>query len=164
MSTAHLICGRVGAGKTTYAKALAGRLPAQRFSIDEWMERLFLMDAPQPLQYQWMFARVMRCQAQILAVSGPLLAAGIPVVLDLGFFEHSQREAVRQALAGMGAESLLHYLDIPTDTRWERVARRNGGGGENRVMEVPRGMFDFSDGLFEDPREEELAGATVIRA
>ena len=32
----HLVCGSTGAGKTTYAIALADRLCAVRFSIDEW--------------------------------------------------------------------------------------------------------------------------------
>jgi pantothenate kinase-related protein Tda10 len=36
-----LVCGPVGAGKTTYSMALAKEIGAIRFSIDPWMQTLF---------------------------------------------------------------------------------------------------------------------------
>ena len=44
----HLICGSTGAGKTTYAKALAAKLGAVHFSIDQWMATLYWPDASTP--------------------------------------------------------------------------------------------------------------------
>ncbi len=41
----HLIAGSTGAGKTTYARALAEQVGGVRFSIDEWMTALFWMDS-----------------------------------------------------------------------------------------------------------------------
>src|SRR5947209_2765871 len=41
VATVHLICGSTGAGKTTYAKALATRTHAVRLSIEDWMAMLF---------------------------------------------------------------------------------------------------------------------------
>ena len=32
----HMVCGGVGAGKTTYARKLADEIGGLRFSIDEW--------------------------------------------------------------------------------------------------------------------------------
>lgn len=37
----HLLCGLPGAGKTTYAARLAAENSAVRFSLDEWMLRLY---------------------------------------------------------------------------------------------------------------------------
>lgn len=37
----HAICGLVCAGKTTLAKELASELDGVRFTLDEWMLRLF---------------------------------------------------------------------------------------------------------------------------
>ena len=37
----HLLAGLNGAGKTTHARHLAAALPAVRFSLDEWMLRLY---------------------------------------------------------------------------------------------------------------------------
>lgn len=39
--TVHLLCGLPGAGKTTLARRLEAGLPAIRFSLDEWMLRLY---------------------------------------------------------------------------------------------------------------------------
>ena len=46
MPTAHLIHGFLGAGKTTFARQLEQRIPAIRFSHDEWMARLYGVDPP----------------------------------------------------------------------------------------------------------------------
>lgn len=43
MATAHLIHGFLGVGKTTFARQLEERLPAIRFSHDEWMARRYGM-------------------------------------------------------------------------------------------------------------------------
>jgi adenylate kinase family enzyme len=61
----HLVCGSTGAGKTTYSLALAQRLNAVRFSIDEWMVGLFAKDKPEPMQFAWVVERVERCEDQI---------------------------------------------------------------------------------------------------
>ena len=45
----HLICGPIGAGKTTNAIKIAKVCNAIRFSEDEWLERLFVPDAPEGL-------------------------------------------------------------------------------------------------------------------
>jgi hypothetical protein len=63
--TFHLVCGSTGAGKTTYSLALAQRLNAVRFSIDEWMVGLFAKDKPEPMQFAWVVERVERCEDQI---------------------------------------------------------------------------------------------------
>lgn len=149
MSTAHIICGATGAGKTTYSLALAQKKQAQLFSIDDWMARLFWMDAPDPVTYQWALERVGRCQSQILEVCYPILARGGEVVLDLGFFKEAQRDMVRKALQAKGAEVCLHLLDVDVDTRCggikSLVEDRNARQGEAFRLEVTRGMFDFSE-------------------
>ncbi|WP_460532347.1 AAA family ATPase [Flindersiella endophytica] len=47
----HLLCGLVGAGKTTCARRLAADLPAVRFSPDEWMLRQLLTWACGPIRH-----------------------------------------------------------------------------------------------------------------
>ena len=65
----HLVAGSTGAGKTTYAFALAAREGALRLSIDEWMTTLFGPDQPTPLRFEWMMERVDRCEQQMWASS-----------------------------------------------------------------------------------------------
>lgn len=47
MTTAHLIYGYLGAGKTTLARRLERELLAIRFTQDEWMSRLYGDDPPE---------------------------------------------------------------------------------------------------------------------
>ena len=52
-----IITGSTGAGKTSYAIDLTRRIGGVRFSIDEWMTTLFLMDSLQPIEFEWAMAR-----------------------------------------------------------------------------------------------------------
>ena len=42
MARLILVCGPTGVGKTTYSISLAKEIEAIRFSIDHWMQTLFL--------------------------------------------------------------------------------------------------------------------------
>lgn len=164
---AHLVCGSTGAGKTTYALKLAAEggaaAGAVRFSIDEWMAALYWPDAPKENVYAWALERTERIERQMLALCAQLFARGTDVIFDLGFFTRVQRERLRSAVAGLGAEPRLHYLDVPAAERWRRVSGRNEAEGETYALHVTRDMFDFCEDLFEPPDAAELAGAVVSR-
>lgn len=159
-----MIVGSTGAGKTTYSMKLAEETGAVRFSVDEWMAELFMMDAPNPLSYQWALERTERCEARMLAVCKQLAVEGPDVIMDLGFFKRSQRERVWRALVETGMAVRVHFLDVPAETRWQRVSHRNETKGETFSLEVTRGMFDFCEDLFEAPTQSELAGAVVVNS
>jgi predicted kinase len=160
----HLVCGLVGAGKTTYARELAERLGAMRFSIDEWMSALFWMDSPDPIDPRWAAERIERCTAQILAVAGDVVAHGMPCVLDLGFVTAAQRGRVLNWAGETGFAAQLHLLDVPADVRWRRVEERNRAPGEAQLpFAVSREMFDFVESLWEPPTEAEMRAADGVR-
>jgi predicted kinase len=153
----HLIAGSTGAGKTTYATALAAELGALRFSIDEWMVTLFGPDQPTgPPNFGWMMQRIGRCDALIWAHVLQLAAQGVPSVLDLGFTrrEHRAKFAGLAREAGLRAE--LHHVDVPADERWRRVQQCNSEKGETYRLEVTRPMFDFVERLWEPPAAAEI--------
>ena len=158
-----LVVGCTGAGKTTYARALANRLGAVRFSIDEWMTALFWADSPQPIEFQWTMERVERCEAQIFATVRQLAARGIPAVLDLGFTRKAHRDKFRELAEEAGLSSAIHFLDVPADERWYRVNRRNKERGETYAMTVDKQMFDFMEGMWEPPLEAEWSAGGGCR-
>ena len=162
MATAHLIFGRVGAGKTTYGRKLAAERRALFCCLDEWMATLYLMDAPSPMTYEWALERVQRAERQIVAVAAQALAIGGDVVLELGFFTRAQRDRVRGALGGAAAEVQVqaHVLDVPADVRRERVRQRNRGGA-NFTIEVSDATFDWAEQHFEPLGDDEQRGAVV---
>ncbi len=162
MATIHLLYGPVGSGKTTYGRALAAERKAVFFCVDEWMAALFMMDAPTPLTLDWALPRTERCDQQIWAVARQLIALGVDVVLELGFFKREQRARVRALIADAGAEAAVHLLEVPRDVRRERVRRRNQGSATFTV-EVDDAMFDWAEAYYEPVGEDELRGARVVR-
>jgi predicted kinase len=154
-----LITGSTGAGKSTYARALADQLGGLRFSIDDWMTTLFWMDSPQPVQFDWAIERVNRCEAMIWATAAQAAQRGVPVILDLGFTTLDQRQKFRALAAEAGLMAAVHYVDVGADERWRRVEQRNAERGDTFAMTVDRAMFDFMEARWEPPTEAEWQAA-----
>ena len=122
MATVHLVCGYLGSGKSTFAKALTIREAAIRFSIDDWYLRLFA-DGPTYDVDRRSLARLF----DVLNDLWPRIAhAGINVVLDFGFWSRSLRDDVRERARLVGATARLHWLRCPDDLAITRCLARNG--------------------------------------
>jgi predicted kinase len=158
----HLVFGPVGAGKSTYARALASREAGVRFAIDDWMHELFAPDMVSLLDFGWIMARVRRCEQRIRAIAVDVLRTGAPVVLDLGLMKAESRAELRAWAAGQGHAVHDHFVHAPAPVRAQRVRQRNATRGETFSFEVTPMMFAFMEGVFEPPASAELVGATVI--
>jgi predicted kinase len=152
----HIVTGGTGAGKTTYARALATRVGGVRFSIDDWMTTLFWMDSPQPIKFAWTMARIERCESLIRSEITALSAIGVATVLDLGFTRADHRNAFAAFAAALGATTCLHFVDVSSEERWRRVESRNAARGETYAMQVDRAMFDFMESAWQAPSADEL--------
>jgi predicted kinase len=155
----HLVAGSTGAGKTSYALALAEQAQGVRFSIDEWMAALFWPDSPQPLDAGWTMARLERCHATIWSTARQVAERGVPCILDLGFTTAASRAEFAGWAREAGLAVRLHFLDVPADERWRRVEARNAKKGETHQLgfAVTREMFDFVESLWEPPGPGEMA-------
>lgn len=159
----HLVCGSTGAGKTTYADALAVRLRGLRFSIDDWMETLFWPDLPQRNDPSWAMARIDRCMCQIRALIADLVSLGIPCVVDAGFTSRAERAEFARWAKARGMRARLHSVEADPRTRWQRVQRRNAERGPGYAFEVTRKMFDYVETLWEPPDDAEIAALDGVR-
>ncbi|HEX2815982.1 MAG TPA: ATP-binding protein [Phenylobacterium sp.] len=157
----NVIFGPCGAGKTTYAHAFARREKAVAFILDDWMARLFGPDMPEPIQYDWMIERVGRCEGQIWATAAGVLAAGTPVILDIGLMRKADRARVREIAQATGLDLKFHFVDAPAEVRRARVLDRNVVRGESFAIEVTPDLFEFIEGVYEAPEPEELTGAVM---
>jgi predicted kinase len=157
----NVIFGPCGAGKTTYAHALARREGAVPFILDEWGARLFGPDLRGPIELQWMLERAGRCAALIWSTATAVVTAETSVVLDLGLMRRADRDRIRQTAEAAGLSLQWHFVDAPKDVRRARVAGRNTTKGETFVMEVTPEMFNHIEGLYEAPEPDELKGAIV---
>ncbi|PCI34341.1 MAG: hypothetical protein COB54_00685 [Alphaproteobacteria bacterium] len=157
MSTVHLICGPVGAGKTTFAKQLCQETGALHFSIDQWMTSLFTPDLSGAIEYDWAMERIGRMESLIWSHVSQLMALGVDAVLDLGLLQRDHRQKFYDLAGAEGFNICLHLVDADREVRWGRVQGRNAAKGETYTMDVDRGMFDFCEDLFERPTGDELA-------
>lgn len=160
-ATLNLIFGPCGAGKTTYARALARREGAVAFVLDEWGARLFGPDVEGPIDFGWMLERLGRCQALIWSTASAVLEAGTSVVLDLGLMRRADRERIRKLAQEAGLSVRWHFVDAPQEVRRARVAARNEAKGETFVREVPPEMFEMIEAIYEAPSPAELEGAVL---
>jgi predicted kinase len=160
-ATLHLIFGPIGAGKTTYAHALARREGAVPFVLDHWGAHLFGPDVHGPLDFAWMMERLGRCNALIWSTATAVLAAGTSVVLDLGLMRRADRERIRKMAQEAGLSMQWHFVDAPQEVRRDRVAGRNETKGETFAREVSPEMFDMIEALYEPPAPAELEGAVL---
>lgn len=162
MVTVHFICGSIGAGKTSYAIALARRIGAVRFSTDEWLPRLFPREDLDPsAPISWSVELIQRCELQMWTSAEKLVERGVNVVFDLAPSSREHRDEMRGLVAQTRAESKLHYLDVGRDTRRARILERNRERSM-ATLEVSEELFDSIDREFEPPTDDELYGAMIL--
>ena len=160
----HLVCGSTGAGKTTFAAALAARIGGLRFSLDDWMARLFYPDQAPGLSYDWTMERIGRATAQMQAIAAPLARLGVPSVFDCGFTSAEDRAPFADWAEAEGFATRLHVLELAPEARWARVEKRNAEQGESFAFAVTREMFDFVETLWEPPTEAEARRFDIVKA
>src|SRR5271167_1126487 len=97
MPTVHFICGPPGAGKTTYAIALAQSIKGVRFTADEWLANLFAGDLPDagPSALEWATERAARCEIEMWALAEQLIDLKMNVVFDVGLPQLDDRDRFR---------------------------------------------------------------------
>lgn len=162
MARLVLVCGSMGAGKTTYSMSLAKEIGGVRFSIDPWMQRMYAKDMAS-LDYEWIMERVHRCYEQIWEVSSQILQLNGNVILDFGFSTKDQRESFRSKAKELGVDSEIHFLDVLESVRKQRVKQRNKNQEpELYAFEVTEDMFDFMEPKFEAPDSQELLNGHII--
>ena len=152
----HLICGPIGAGKTTFAAGHAKNIHGPVFSVDEWMVSLFAKDMPMPMDWSWIAERATRCEERILDTALRLVPLGMPCVLDIGLLRADRRGQVALDIRSKGHKPQFHFLDVPAEERWRRIEHRNAQRNETFHMEVSREMFDFIETIWEPPSVGEL--------
>jgi predicted kinase len=146
MAKLHLICGLPGSGKTTLARRLEAEGFGIRLAPDDWMIALGFNLSDE--------IRRNRVEEVQWALAQRLLANGVSVILENGFWSKKEREFLRSAAAALGAQTKLHYLAVPMDELECRIIARNQLVPAEAVVE-PGDLQTWWD-LFEPPTDDEL--------
>ena len=144
MSNVICIIGKICSGKTTYAKTLPGVL----LSADDFMLPLFGQHC------EMIEAKLGLVQDCLMKLSLDILAAGVDVIFDQGYWTRAERARVAAFFAEHGMEVHWHYISIPEEQRRAQIEQRNHEIEQGlKAYYVSPGLFAKCDELFEEPEE-----------
>lgn len=145
-STIYLICGFLGAGKTTYSKKLVETTGAIHLNPDDVCMQKY---SPEEYENNWEY-----CFTQTLDFLWQEISTYIKqnkdVIFDVGFWSKSSRDEAINKVKQMGGKPIIHYIYAPDSILKQRIATRKGIIAERNLLN-----FDVIKKLFEEPSEDE---------
>lgn len=145
MTKLYLICGFLGAGKTTFSKSLAKEKDAIHLNPDEWCIKLF------PNEYEQSWDKCFSKTIDLLWNKIEKYAKqGQDVVFDMGFWTKLSRDDARQKAKKLGIEPVLYYIYAPDDILQKRLAQRTGLIAQNNLKNFVKIKLSF-----EEPNQDE---------
>lgn len=159
MTTVHLVCGRLGVGKTSLAKGIERERHALRFSLDEWMIHLFGKSSSRDVFSR----RVALCMDLMMHLTERLIELGTDVVLDVGFWKRTDRHRARETISRCGGKPILYLLEAPPEVRWQRLRMRNRVSIEG-TYRFTRDKFEELESFFDPFGDEEIREAVLLDA
>ncbi|EKY3089335.1 AAA family ATPase [Cronobacter dublinensis] len=148
--TLYLLCGKIAAGKSTLAAALAREANAVIVSEDVWLARLYGPEMTEVADYVRFAARLREAMTPHLTA---LLDAGLSLVLDFPANTPQSRAWMKTLIDASGAAHELHWLDVPDAVCLARLRRRNQQGGHD--FAATDAQFAQVTRYFVPPRAEE---------
>lgn len=152
----HMVCGKIGSGKSTLTKRLATEPTTVLISEDDWLARLYPNEIHAIADYVRCAGRLREAMAGHIEA---LLAAGTSVVLDFPSNTTATRGWARGVFEKAGATHRLHYLDVPDEVCKARLRVRNLSG--EHPFETSDAEFDQITSHFVAPMAEE--GFNIVR-
>ncbi|RUR70038.1 ATP-binding protein [Variovorax guangxiensis] len=152
----HMVCGKIGAGKSTLTRQLAEAPTTVLISEDTWLAALYPGEIHELPDYVRRAGRLKKAMAEHVVA---LLGAGVSVVLDFPANTVASRQWMRGIFEGAGAAHALHFLDVPDEVCKARLRARNASG--THPFETTDAQFDLIGSHFAAPSPEE--GFDVVR-
>jgi Predicted kinase len=153
MTKVILVCGKICAGKTTYAKKLAEEIGAVILSVDEITLVLFgqhLGDKHDEM--------VEKTEKYLFGKAAEIISVGVNVILDWGFWTREERQYAVKYFSDLGIKSEWHYIDT-TDRVWHKnLSKRNKAITENteNFYFIDDNIAEKFWNLFEEPAHREM--------
>ena len=149
-ATLYLICGRIGAGKSTLGRELAARPSTLLIVMDEWMSVLFPRENNTIDDFAILSGR-------LRSIMGPhivnILRQNVSIVLDFPANTVKWRAWMRSLIDEAGVAHELHFLDIPDSICKERLRGRNQDG--QHPYQVDEATYDLFMSYFVPPAPDE---------
>jgi len=148
--TLYLICGKIGAGKSTLARQLAARPATLLISEDHWTSTLFAGDLKTIEDYSRLSARLRAAMTPHIV---DILRQGLSLVLDFPANTVKNRCWMRALIGQASVAHELHLLDIPDEICKQRLRKRNAAG--EHPFQVTDAEYDQFTRYFVAPGADE---------
>lgn len=146
----YFMCGKMGAGKSTLARAIAKDNSALLMSEDDLLRDLYPNDVVDLASYVLCAGRVRQALRGHIST---LLRRGISVVLDFPANTVSQRVWFHELIEQSGAAHELHFLLVPDDVCKRQLKERALAKPGDPLQD--EATFDLLSGYFVAPTPEE---------
>ena len=156
MAILHLMVGLPGSGKTTEAIRLEKEYHAIRFTPDEWHLKLFGNDFSGQWPDEVHDQRHSKVEQLMWETGKKMLALGVDVILDFGFWAREERDALRAEAERLGVGFQIHYMECPLEEIWQRLEKRNQTVGDTPVFYITRKNLEEWNQVFQPPQPDEL--------
>ena len=93
---AYVICGFIGAGKTTFARKLEKETNAVRITKDEWMVKIFGNKITSDKNFEEYDHNIIELTRDFAL---KILKTGTDVIIDEGFWVKSQRDDIKKKIS-----------------------------------------------------------------
>ena len=148
---AYVICGFIGAGKTTFARKLEKETGAIRVTKDEWIIKIFGNKITLDNNFEVYDKNITKLATDI---AFKILKAGKDVIIDEGFWVKSQRDDIKKKILQVGAKPIFYYVENSVEKMKERVINRSNNPTKDS-FEINEEMFDKYLKYWEPPKKEE---------
>ena len=153
-----LLCGKMGAGKSTKSSDLAMEHDAILLSEDVWLESLYpnqIHSVEDYVKYSNLIKPLVKSIVQ------SMLRSGSRVVMDFPANTISQRAWLKSIFFEIGAAHELIYLDVPNEVCLKQIAKRRLEKPERAATDSEE-MFVQMTRYFVEPSPEEGFNLTKI--
>ncbi len=148
---AYVICGFIGAGKTTFAKKLEKETGAIRVTKDEWIIKIFGNKITLDNNFEVYDKNITKLATDI---AFKILKAGKDVIIDEGFWVKSQRDDIKKKILQVGAKPIFYYVESSVEKMKERVINRSKNPTKDS-FEISEEMFNSYLKYWQAPDESE---------
>jgi len=149
-------CGKMGAGKTTLARAIARKRAAVLLSEDEWLSSHYPGQISTFREYLTYSSLIKPFVKKLVA---DLLAAGATVVMDFPANTAVQRKWFLVLCEETACEHALDFLDITNEQCLAQIKKRRDEQPERARFDT-EAVFHEVTGYFEPPSVDE--GVNIV--
>ncbi|MBQ8481136.1 MAG: AAA family ATPase [Alphaproteobacteria bacterium] len=145
--TLYMICGFLGAGKTTFSQKLSAQTNAAHLNPDEWCMKLY----PQK-EYETNWDNCFINTVNLLwEKTAEYAKQNKSVIFDMGFWNKKNRQNDCKKALKLGFEPVIYYLYAPDEILIKRISQRRGVIAEHNIKN-----FSNIKQYFEAPEDDEF--------